>query len=101
MIKLVVQIVISDDSGKESVPASLTVAEYSPDILEKLINDVLASALVKLKLKNLKSLRPFRPEISISISGMSDEGIRPAVHLSALTSNRLADAGTTFDFDPY
>lgn len=100
MIKLEVQLVISNQSG-ESVPIRLTAKSYSPDLLESLVNDCLIKSLKKLKLEKLEELRPLAPEVSVRLSGAAGEKVRAAMHLDASTLDRLANAGASFDFDPY
>lgn len=101
MIKLKVQLVITDRSGKESVPVCLTASRYSPVLLERLVNDCLTKSLEKLGMSKLESVRPLSPEISICLTGASGQKVRPSVHLESATLDRLTAAGASFDFDPY
>lgn len=57
MIKIEVQLVLTDHAGKESVPVSLKSSNYSPDSLERLVNDILSKSLKKMKFRSLESFR--------------------------------------------
>lgn len=101
MTTIEVKLVISNRSGNDSVPASLSASGYNPDLLEKLVNDCLRQALLNLKLDTLESLKALKPEISIHVSGIFGSTTRPSLHLAASTLDRLATAGASLDFDPY
>lgn len=100
MSVLTIRLIRSLKNGKEEILASLKSNDYGPDIVDRLINDCLDQAVGKLKSKNLASLRAGCPELSVLVSS-GERTIRPSLHLSSTTLQRLAEAGVEFDFDPY
>lgn len=102
MATLVIRVIGTDKtSGVESVLAVIESDHYTPDHLDSLVNTCLTKSLETLNAASLESLRSWSPEISVSLSADEDENIRPSLHLSEGTLRRFADAGATFDFDPY
>lgn len=102
MPRLTVKIVCTEPSTElEVVLAQSNHADYSPIGLDAVINEVLDKAQSTLKVSDESLLRPWRPEISVSLSGDDVEKTRPAFHLGAIVIARLARAEATFDFDPY
>lgn len=98
MPALTIRLIHTPTGKKESVLVSLESDQYSPDHLEALVNDCLSQALVEIGQPSLSALRPGHPEISIRLSSGD---VRPSLHLSQKTLARIAEAGASFDFDPY
>lgn len=99
---LTVRLVYTPIGKKESVLVSLESDRHDPDHLETLVNDCLNQALKKTGQPNLSALRSGHPEISILLANAGKkEKTRPSLHLSQETLARIAEAGASFDFDPY
>lgn len=102
MPTLVIRIIGTNEaSGMESVLATINSNRYAPDHLDSMVNTCLSKSLETLNASSLESLRSWCPEVSVSLSADEDESIRPSLHLNRETLQRLAEAGATFDFDPY
>lgn len=102
MTHLVIHTVGTDAASKaESILAKVESTQYTPDILDALVNACLSDALAAVSATNLGSLRSLHPEVSVSLTTTDEETVRPSLHLSRDTIQRLAEAGATFDFDPY
>jgi len=101
MPRLIVRIIGTKEGSEiESILATVESEQYDPDHVDALVNVALAGALQALQSDNFDVLRSWCPEVSIVLTS-DDEGIRPSVHLTPSTLHKLADAGASFDFDPY
>lgn len=88
-------------SGMESILATIESDHYTPEHLDSLVKTCLKKSLETINASDLGSLRSWSPEISVSLSADEDESVRPSLHLNQDTLQRVAEAGATFDFDPY
>jgi hypothetical protein len=102
MPRLIVRVVGTEQAtGTESILAVVESDQYDPDRLDALVSACLASSLETLKSTRLDSLRAWCPEVSVVLNASGDETVRPSMHLTQDTLSRLAEAGASFDFDPY
>jgi hypothetical protein len=101
MPRLIVRVIgTQEDTQSESILATVESDQYDPDHLNVLVNTSLANALEALKSGNLDLLRSWRPQVSVVLTA-NDETVRPSLHLTQDTLHKLAEAGASFDFDPY
>ena len=73
---------------------------YEPECIDALILDVLIQAKTASGFETLAQLKPFTPEIVLSLF-VDEESCRPALHFTATTIQKMSEAGASFDFDPY
>lgn len=101
MVRLVVQIIgVDPGTGRESSLAKVESDRFDPDHLDAQVGVALDSARSVVGGMDLTALQLWQPEVSVVLTA-DDEGIRPSVHLSIETLQRVAEAGASFDFDPY
>ena len=96
--QLTIKVVGTDAQGAERIYSRVARSVYCPNALEELIEEALNAAIVAVGGETEASLRPFEPEVSVSLTG---ESIRPSLHLSPQLLSRLAQARASVDFDPY
>lgn len=101
MTRLVVHVIgVEPDTGRETTLAKVETDRFDPDHLDAQVVVALESALTLVKGAGLDSLRCWKPEVSAVLTA-DDEGVRPSLHLTIETLQRLVEAGAAFDFDPY
>lgn len=99
---LAIRMVVTHEvTGDESILAKVEADDYSPDLLDTLVNACLSKSLEEIKGTSLQALKSWSPEVSVVLTTDDDESVRPSLHLNAGTLQRLAEAGASFDFDPY
>lgn len=102
MLRLAVRFVVeSVGIESQSILAKIESDQFDPDHLDLLVNSCLSKGLEEVKNMKLQSLQPLRPEISVVLTADDDSTVRPSLHLGINTIQRLAEAGASFDFDPY
>ncbi len=101
MIRLVIHAIgVTPDNGKEASLAKIESDRFDPDHLETQVNVALDIARSKINGADLSSLRSWQLEVSAVLTA-SNEAVRPSLHLTTSTLQRLVSAGASFDFDPY
>jgi hypothetical protein len=90
---------IPSPAKKEFVASEIELSHFSPDVLDVELGGLLASAVRVLDRQGFSDPKSCRLEIAVLLS--SDEGVRPALHLSRSVVDQLAVVGATLDFDPY
>lgn len=101
MIRLVVHVIgVEPGTGRETTLAKMETDLFDPDHLDAQVAVALDCARNVVKGSDLNSLRPWQPEVSAVLTA-DDEDVRPSLHLTVETLQRLVEAGAAFDFDPY
>ncbi len=105
MIRLTIKVVAIStvtSSGKtvEQVLHNFEIDQYDISDIDKFIAEALSGAQALAGFSSLSSLKPLKPEVTISLFA-DEEEIRPALHLSVETMRDIAEAGASLDFDPY
>lgn len=101
MVRLLVRIIVTrQGTGADSIVSSAQANGYDPELLDALVNTVLDETLSSLGLSSFRELSRWVPEISVTLR-VYKEKVRPSLHLEQGTIMKLAEAGATFDFDPY
>jgi hypothetical protein len=101
MIRLVVHVIgVEPGTGRETTLAKIDTDRFDPDHLDAQVVVALDSARSLVRGTDLGSLRPWQPEVSAVLTA-DDEEVRPSLHLTIETLQRLVEAGAAFDFDPY
>ena len=101
MVCLVVHVIgIDAGTGREVSLAKIETNQFDPDHLDAQVGAALDAALSSTKNADLCALRSWQPEVSAVLTA-DEEEVRPSLHLTAETLQRLVAAGASFDFDPY
>ena len=103
MVCLVVHVIgIDASTGRQVSLAKIETNQFDPDHLDAQVGVALDAALSTTKGKgaDLGALRSWQPEVSAVLTA-DEEEVRPSLHLTAETLQRLVAAGASFDFDPY
>lgn len=101
MVRLVVHVIgIEPNTGQETSLAKIESDRFDPDHLDAQVWLALDGALNSIKGPALAALRSWQPEVAAVLTA-DEEEVRPSLHLSAETLQRLVEAGASFDFDPY
>lgn len=101
MLRLIVRLVVTKpDADRDSILVKVESDQFSPDHLDGLINSCLSEGIKAME-SETHMLQSWTPEISVVLTSVYDEVVRPSLHLSINTIQRLADIGASFDFDPY
>lgn len=101
MVRLQVRVIVNQrDAGADSVVSSIEANEYDPELLDSLVNAVLAEAVSSFGASSLREFGAWKPEVSVLLR-VFEEKVRPSLHLEQSTIMKLAEAGASFDFDPY
>lgn len=101
MLRLVVKIIGENaGDGSEMILASVESDKYSPSHVDDLIGDAIIRVLKGRGLTRISDLRELSPEISVRLFA-DDVACRPSLHFCQDTISKMAEAGASFDFDPY
>ncbi len=101
MVRLVVHVIGVDPATRREISlAKIESDRFDPDHLDAQVSVALDSACATVKGANLGSLRAWQPEVSAVLTA-AEEKIRPSLHMTVETLQRLVEAGASFDFDPY
>lgn len=101
MVRLVVHVIgVEPDTGREATLAKIETDRFDPDHLDAQVVVALERARRFVKGAGLNSLRLWQPEVSAVVTA-DDDDVRPSLHLTIETLQRLVEAGAAFDFDPY
>jgi hypothetical protein len=105
MVRLTLKIVaaytdIPSTKNEERVLYECEFDRYESVDLDCLIVEALSHAQVTAGVSSLSLLKPLALEVVISLF-VDEEQIRPALHFNVDTIRQMAEAGASFDFDPY
>lgn len=101
MIRLLIHVIgVTPNNGKEVKLAKIESDRFDPDHLDAQVNVALDIARSEVNGADLSSLRSWQLEVSAVLTA-NNEVVRPSLHLTTSTLQRLVAAGASFDFDPY
>lgn len=86
-------------STLEIVVNEILLERFSPDVLESELDGLLKSGVKRLAEMGCTDPKACAVQVAIHLS--SNDGIRPALHLSQAVVQSLATVGASLDFDPY